>query len=217
MTALLIVLLAAAPDGFSSTPIETLLTRAKDNLHAMGPYRAQLLKRERIRGVLQPAQLILLSIREQPLAVRAEFSDGPAKGRRALYDSEVRSTQMLVREAGLLGVIGSIWLSLSSDLAKRDTNYGMTDVGLTRLIEMAEKQTSSVSRHDEGWDAEHHWCIRFEGASQVTRICFETERGLPVRIERSDASGLFESFEWSAIAPLGDKATEAFSREAADL
>jgi hypothetical protein len=206
-----------------------LLTLADQKLQQLGTYKAKLTKQERVKGKMLPAQVINLVLREQPLAARLDYVEGPSAGRKVLYNSTLRPTQLRLREAGFFKVVGAIWLDVNSSLTRDDTNHPITELGfrfiLNRLRNETEKMKhiEGVKRIDEGLDDQGRWCIRSvappgtQGLYAIdSRVCIDLALGLPTRLEVSDDKGPLESYIYTDVqhAPVGD---DYFTLEAAGL
>ncbi|HEY0093997.1 MAG TPA: DUF1571 domain-containing protein, partial [Archangium sp.] len=108
---------------FSTTPVAVLLDAGKAAAAQMGTYESHVVKYERVSGKLMKPQALHLTVRQTPRAVKLEILDGPAKGRRVVYDSTVKKNELRVREAGVLGLAGAMWLDIHSGLTRSDTNH----------------------------------------------------------------------------------------------
>jgi hypothetical protein len=183
-------------------------TRAAE---ALGTYSATLTKVERVGGEKVGPQKVKIWIQPEPFAVRLMFEDGPGKGRRLLYSSGLRADQLRVREAGLLGMAGALWLNLDSSLTRRDTNHPVTDIGFSALMTLIAKDFADAqaagghTRSDEGRDPAGRTCIRFTApaAAQTyaaeARLCIDAVLGLPTRTEISDREGFLESYVYENV------------------
>ncbi len=212
-----------------ATSVDDLLARGRRTLQGFGVYGARLTKRERVRGDLLPAQVLDLVVRDQPLAARVVFAEGPAKGRKLLYNAELRKDEMRVREAGPLGLF-AIWLSLDSGMARRDTNRSVTDLGFAALLRLLQgdldraRPHGGFARTDEGFDAQGAYCLRFAAPAGATglagdrsRICIDPLLGLPVKSEVWRKGELFESYAFEQIRPRLQVDSDYFTPEAAGL
>lgn len=161
-----------------------------------------------------PAQTIQLTIRERPQAIRAEFVAGPAAGRKVIYDSTVRRDEVRVREAGLLGLAGAVWLGIDNPLTRRDTNHPIVHLGFAPLIALLradfERATrfGGFARQDDGFDREGRYCTRYTAPASATglyakaaRIAVDPEQMLPTRVEVDDAKGPLEVMAYRDVAP----------------
>lgn len=199
---------------FAQATTEVLLDAGKKAAATLGTYQARLVKRERIDGKLLPAQTMQLTVREQPVAIRFEVTDGPSKGRKVVYDATVKKDELRAREGGFLGVAGPIWIGLDSSLARGDTNHPVTDLAMTSILRTLEdcfrqaRPLGGYARKDEGLDAQGRYCTTFTappGGEKLyatrARICIEPALALPVVLEIDDAQGPLERLTFDAIRP----------------
>jgi hypothetical protein len=196
-----------------ATSVDDLLALGRRVLGELGVYGAKLKKQERVKGELLDVQTLQLVVRDQPLAVRALFVDGPAKGRKLLYNAELRQDEMRVREAGFFSVM-AIWLSLDSNLAKGDTNHRVTDMGFGALLRLIGHDAEQVKplggfqRIDEGFNERGAFCMKFvapkgsEGlAGDTSRICVDPALGLPVESAVYKGGELLEKYTFEKVTP----------------
>lgn len=196
----------------SELATDALLDAGEEAVRALGAYSARLVKQERVDGELLPVQTLELVIREDPLAVRILYTGGPPKGRRVLYDATARKGELRVKEPGLLGVVGAVWLDVDSGMTRRDTNHPVTNLGLGPIIRLmkrdfeAAKAFGGLKRHDEGPDARGRHCLVFTAPESAkglyahkTRVCMDAKSLIPAVVEVHDKKGLLETYEWSEV------------------
>lgn len=128
----------------ATLPDEALVSRGREAVRALGIYEAVVTKQERVGGALLPVQKIKVIARPEPFALRLEFLDGPGRGRKAFYSRAIDAERVRVREAGLLGFAGALWIDVTSPLARRDTNHVISEVGLGPLVEMVARDFEAV-------------------------------------------------------------------------
>ena len=204
----------------TDTPQDELIDLGLRAIEQLGTYQYTMVKRERVKGELLPAQDIVTSVREKPFAVRLEYVGGPGKGRRVLYNPEVRKDDFRVREAGFLSIAGALWISLDSSLAKGDSNHTCREAGIGNLLRRfrsdlgRSKQFGGYTVKHEGWDARGHSCSLYTAPNggkgfelAASRICTDLESAIPSKVEGFDASGaMVESYVFSDLSAkdLGD-------------
>lgn len=206
-----------------ATSPQELVALGREGVRRLGSYRARLTKQERVRGEVLPAQTIEMLVRPSPRAFRLEYLIGPKAGRKIIW-TETRPKQMLVREAGLLGLM-SVWLDVDGDLARRDTNHPVTDLGFGPLLDIMATDLARAApygghqRQDEGFDPTGRYCIVFvapRGAAnlyaQRTRLCVDPRLALPVELEVHDRSGFLERYRYANVRPLQTIEPAAFQK-----
>jgi hypothetical protein len=208
---------------------DELIALGREAIRELGVYSARLRKQERVRGRLLDAQVSQITVREAPYAVRMEVVEGPKKGRKVLYNEQLRKGELRVREAGLLGM-KALWLDLDSSLARRDTHHPVTDLGFGPILRHLSRDQALAAplgahrRQDEGFDARGRWCLTFvapPGAENLhalrTRMCLDLLLGLPVELEAHDAHGLLERLELTDVRPNLAPPPDHFSPQAMGL
>ncbi len=209
---------------------DQLVALAQRSLCELGPtYRVKLRKQERVRGALLDPQVMALTVREEPFAVLLDVIDGPAKGRRALYNAQARPAELRAREGGLLGVF-PMWVDINGSLAMRDTNHVVTDLGTGGFLRRFEanfprSRRAGVVRHDLGWDGQGRYCIDYvapPGAKDVyaarNRLCLDASLALPVSSVSTDESGaLTEDIQYSQFEANAQVPANLFTVEGAGL
>jgi hypothetical protein len=228
---LLLLALAGAPADVAHLPEEELVRSALQYLDSAGVYRVTVTKEERIGKKLVGPQVLDMVLREKPYAVRIDVLDGPAKGRRALYNRELRADALRVRDAGLAGALGALWIKTESSLTRDDTNHPMYHLGLRHILEVSVEDLAKAKpyggrkRTDEGLDAKGRYCIRSEAPPQVadssyarsSRTCLDPVTKLPLLVEVYDAVGLLERYSYADFKPHQPVGDDYFTPESAGL
>ena len=142
-------------------------------------YTCWLVKRERIGSELQDQQFAQLNVRcEQkegdevvvPLSVFMRFAKPSAvRDRRILFVDGKNDNEMLVRKGGTL--LGDVQLSLDphGTVARRESNYPITEVGFDQIMERLIDLARHAIQHDPG--AENTKVSFFENAKVGDRAC----------------------------------------------
>jgi len=190
---------------------EVLIASGREAVRKMGAYRARLIKTERIKGEIRPAQTIDILVRPSPHAVRLEFIAGPKSGRRVIWREDNRPSEILVREGGILGLT-SLWLDSSGSLARGDTNHAVSEIGFANLFDVMERDLAkgkSQAGHvwkDLGLDGSGLYQVEFIAApgtrgvyGQRTRFGIDPNLHVPVDIEVFDAQGLLERYQYKNV------------------
>jgi hypothetical protein len=182
-----------------------LVSISRAAVAALNVYEIALVKEERVGSKVLPAQTLRVMMRESPRAARIEFVEGPSKGRKVLYNEQIKKDEMRVKEGGALGLAGAIWIRLDNPLARTDTRRRVTDLGYGPLLAIFEKDLERSaphgghSRKDLGFDARGMWSMELSappGAlgldADRARITLNLVSGLPVEVETHDKGGLLE-------------------------
>ena len=195
----------------ATTPAE-LIVLGREGVRRLGTYRARLLKQERVGGKLLPAQTMEVIVQSSPAAQRLDYVEGPKKGRHVIWTYK-RPTEMLVREAGILG-IASLWIDLSGSLAHGDSNHNVTELGFGPLLDLVSSDLrkgtaqGGLIRRNQGFDGSGCFWMEYTAPpeakglyAQRTRLCVDAKLGLPVKIEVHDTRGFLERYEYSNVRP----------------
>ena len=214
---------------FRSLSLSEVVALGRQSLDSLGVYQARVTREERVHGHLYGPDVIEVIVREKPRAVRLVFVAGEHKGRRALYNAELRSREMLARESGVLGLF-SMWLSLDSSLVRRYSNHSITEVGFGAMIDVMQVEQDKAAlaggyrRTDEGFDGRGLFCMFFAAPPGTQglyatrlRYCVEGKLGLPMKIEVFDDKGRREYVEYQNLQPRLTVGEEFFTPAAVGL
>jgi hypothetical protein len=190
---------------------EALIASGREAVRKLGTYRARLVKTERIKGEVRPAQTIDILVRPSPPAIRMEYIAGPKSGRRVIWRQDKRPGEILVREGGILGLT-SLWLDSAGSLARGDTNHAVSEIGFANLFDVMErdlakgKTQGGHTRKDLGLDANGLYWLEWiapPGAhglyAQRTRMGIDLNLNVPVDVEVYDAQGLLERYQYKNV------------------
>ncbi len=197
---------------------------------ALGVYEIRLVKEERVGAKVLPAQTLRVTMRESPRAVRIEFVEGPSRGRKVLYNEQIKKDEMRVKEGGALGLAGALWLRLDNPIARADTRHPVTDIGYGPLLAFFEKDIARSaphgghSRKDLGFDARGAWSTEFTAPpgsvgleADRARLTFDLASGLPVEVETHDRKGLLEHHRYELLRSRVEVAPDFFLPKAFGL
>jgi outer membrane lipoprotein-sorting protein len=110
-------------------------------------YTALFLLQERVDGELGPAQRLELKFKK-PLKIYLRWLDGKHEGRQALYPAGVDGDELWVRQPLLMGAV-TVSLDPHSPRAKKGSRHAITDVGIGRLLDFINDNTSHSLQHGE--------------------------------------------------------------------
>jgi hypothetical protein len=214
---------------FRSLNVAEIVVLGRQSLASLGVYQARVIREERVRGHLCGPDVVEVTVREKPRAVVLAFVAGEHKGRRAFYSAELRPSEMLARESGILGLF-SMWLALDSSIARRYTNHRITEVGFGAMIDVMQSDQDKAAaaggyhRSDEGFDARGLYCMFFTappGAKGLyaarLRYCIDGQLALPMKIEVFDDKGRSEYVEYQNLQTRLVPGKEFFTPKGAGL
>jgi hypothetical protein len=200
-------------DLMRATPPDALLAMSERAVEALGTYSYLMTKTERVQGDLLPEQVMRVTVRERPFAVRLEFLKGPGTGRIVIFNATTSADQFRVHEAGFLGFLGPLWLPVNSPLARADSKHVITESGLGYVVRRlrselrkARPQGGTQITH-EGWNGQGQFCqlhvmpAEGEGFDAArSRICFDLVSGVPGVVESYDATGaVLEQYAFAEV------------------
>jgi hypothetical protein len=180
-----------------------LIGEARRAYEGVRDYSCLFIKRERIRGVLQPENLIEMKVRSQPFSVYLHWLAPPqTAGQEACYVQGQNNGMMRVHSTGLAGAIGFISLDPRDPRAAQNSRHTITEAGIGNLIERycqrwaAERQIGRTQVRIAEYVYAQRPCTRAEmihpdratGNYMFYRsvVYFDKEWHLPVRVENYD-------------------------------
>lgn len=207
-----------------------LLDISRGVVAELGVYELRLVKEERIGSKLLAPQTVRCTLRESPRAARLEYLEGPAKGRKVLYNAELRQDEMRVKEGGMLGLVGGMWIGLDNPLAKADTRHPVTAIGYGPLLDYLAGELRGSEpfgghvRKDLGVDCRGLFSCEFiapDGAVGLNatraRLTLDLALGLPAEVEAHDRQGLLERYRYELVRRRIDVARGFFEPKAFGL
>jgi hypothetical protein len=170
-----------------------LLAESRKSFEGVRDYVCTLVKRERVRGTLQPEHVMTFAVRNRPFSVLLRWqSPKSVAGQEVCYVAGRNKGMMRVHPVGLAGVVGFVSVDPTDPRALKDNRHPVTEAGLGNLLE-------SVARH---WDLERRWnatVVRIADGEFNHRPCTWVETVHPDR-----AAGTF--YGYRCVLGL-DKAT----------
>jgi hypothetical protein len=184
-------------------------------------YTCLFIKRERLRGQLQPDNLVEMKVRTQPFSVYLRWlAPKDIEGQQACYVAGRNAGQMRVHATGLAGVAGFVSLDLRDPRVMQNNRHTIDEAGIGNLIMRLGRrwEASRGANTTQFRLAEYVYnqrpCVRVEtlhaqhasGGYDVYRtvVYFDKEHRLPVRVENYDwpraggdpAGDLLESYSY---------------------
>jgi hypothetical protein len=180
-----------------------LLGRARQACGDVRDYRCTLTTRERLRGRLQPEQVMAMEVRVRPFAVRLRWQQpGTSAGQQVCYAVGANEGRMRVRPAGYLGaVVGVMSLDPHAPSVRENSRHAITSAGFASMLEefaatwegkVAEVAAVRVANSAvNGTECFQIEVVLSDVGSEWQRAALhiEQESGLPVRVEYHDAEG----------------------------
>ncbi len=197
---------AAAEAPANGSPMDEplrLLAEAKRGYENVRDYTCVLIKRERLRGQIQPENVISMKVRTQPFSVYLRWQQPKAMaGQEACYVVGKNEGKMRVHATGLLGVAGWVSLDPTDERAKKSSNHAITEAGIGNLLarfsrSWEKEKTLNLTRVRIGeYEYNKRRCIRVEAIhpdnhsgqfiSYRSILYFDKETHLPIRVETYD-------------------------------
>lgn len=193
---------AEKPDIDEKHPLFKLLEvayKARKQAEGIDDYECIFAKQEMLGKKLVKTTMNM-KFREKPFSVYLKFQD-LNKGREALYVQGKNSNNLLVREAGIKSVIGTLELAPNDPQVMAENKYPITQIGMKNLLNTIIKQ----------WEAEAEFggvttqkrvgsklptgeaCTVFEAVHEkpfkefkfhTTRLWVEDETGLAIGVQQ---------------------------------
>jgi hypothetical protein len=195
----------AAAAGAANTLDEPLrlLAEARKAYQEVQDYTCVLVKKERMRGQLQPENVISMKVRCEPFSVYLRWQQPKLMANQeACYVTGKNDGKMRVHASGLIGVAGWVSLEPNDERAKKNSNHAITEAGIGNLLarfgKAWEKERAlNLTRVRVGeYDYNKRRCVRVEtmhpnndGGHFVTYrsvMYFDKQTHLPIRVETYD-------------------------------
>ncbi|MFM7150032.1 MAG: DUF1571 domain-containing protein, partial [Gemmataceae bacterium] len=129
-----------------------LLEAAKERYKKMDSYIARLIRREMVKGEMNPEEIILLKFRKNPWSVYLKWLGKEGQGREAIfvqgkYENKIHT---LLAAGDIPFMPGGKRISLSPDsiMVKSATRHPITEAGIGASLEKLEKLIAASERGD---------------------------------------------------------------------
>jgi len=174
--------------------------KARESLAGVKDYTAVFTKREMIGTQLKQATMNL-KLREEPFSVYMLFGK-PYEGREVIYVAEANNNQLKAHDTGVRAVLGgTVSLDIDSDQAMEDNHYPVNMIGLRNMLDRIITQWEAEGKYGEttvryfpnatlGKDVScrviesSHPQPRKQFKFQMTRLFFDKESGMAIRVEQ---------------------------------
>jgi hypothetical protein len=146
-----------------------LLAAASKAYNNVSDYTCTMIKRERIGGDLQPANVIAMMVRADPFSVYLRWQEPKdLVGQEACYVAGKNDGKMRVKATGTLGLLGFVSLDPNDPRTQATSRHSITEAGIGNLLE----------RFRKGWEQEKQW-----GQTQVKVAEYDYNKRRCVRVE----------------------------------
>ena len=180
-----------------------LLAEARKAYQDVRDYSCTMIKKERIRGQLQPENVVSMKVRTEPFSVYLRWQQPKTMaGQEACYVAGKNDGKMRVHATGLLGVAGWVTVDPNDERAKKTSNHAITEAGIGNLLARftrsweKEKDLNLTRVRIGEYDYNKRRCIRVETIHPNNRgnqfvsyrsvLYFDKQTHLPIRVETYD-------------------------------
>jgi hypothetical protein len=178
-----------------------LLAQARQVFQGVQDYSCVLIKRERIRGQLEPDEVITMRVRNQPFSVFLHWQAPRAlAGQEACYVVGRNNNMLRVHSTGLAGVVGWVSLDPRDPRVLEHSRHSITEAGIGNLLDRygqrwEEDRRLNVTQVNVGnYVYNQRTCRRVEMIHPPggpftfhrSRVYFDAENHLPIRVENYD-------------------------------
>ncbi len=192
----------------------SLIEEAQSELGGVQNYQVLMKRQERVRGKLLDEELILLSVRREPFAVRLEWPDGVNQGREVIYDTADPLGVMHISLGRTLIPMPPMRIKPDSPMARKMSKHPITEAGLSAMLETLQGQVEALHQSDptigdftigapESRPESNDWVIPVvrqapDGESWVMLLDADTK--IPEHLEGTDADGnLIERIQFEEL------------------
>jgi hypothetical protein len=188
----------------AASPVDAplqLVAAANQSFQEVRDYTCLFIKKERLRGQLQPENLIDMKVRSQPFGVYLRWLAPKAlEGQEACYLGG--NSTMRVHSTGVLGVAGFVTLQLNDPRATQNSRHTINEAGIGNLLKRLserwelERQLNKTEVRIADYNYNQRPCTRVEMIhpdarsgqfdSYRTVVYFDKASHLPVRVEKYD-------------------------------
>lgn len=192
--------------GSATSALETVLQlagAARQSFQSIHDYTCLMIKQERIRGQLEPENVIEMKMRSQPFSVYLHWL-GPNSlaGQEACFVAGRNNNMMRVHPTGLKGAFGFLSIPANDPRVMEHSRHTITEAGLGNLIDRLTQCWLMDQRYNKAqvniaeYQYDKRRCIRAETIRPErtgggccyhrTVVYFDKDHHLPVRVELYD-------------------------------
>jgi hypothetical protein len=180
-----------------------LLDEARKAYKDLKDYSCTLIKREQVKGKLQPENVINMKVRKEPFSVILSWqAPRDLAGQEAAYVAGRNKGMMRVNPKGVAGIFGWQNIAVDDPRVMEHSRHLITEAGIGNLIErfakgyMADSKTQTVKVGLADYDYDKRKCIGIEtihadpkpGSGEYYRclLYLDKQTHLPIRCECYD-------------------------------
>ncbi len=180
-----------------------LIAAGREAYRGIHDYQCLFVKRERIRGQLQPENLIEMRVLTQPFSVYLRWlSPQSSAGQEACYVAGRNNGMMRVHSTGLAGVVGFVSIDLRDPRATQTSRHSISEAGIGNLLDRygqrweMERRLNGTQVRTAEYMYNQKRCTRVEtlhpdrGGGQYSFyrsiVYFDQATHLPIRVENYD-------------------------------
>lgn len=174
-----------------------LVADARAKLDGLKNYQLKVSGQERVGGVLKDPDVMIMSIRREPKAVRLEWREGPQKGREVIYVADKNGGLIHINMADSLIPVPRMSLSPTSPLVIKNGRHPINEAGFDQVIknlELALKPVPGTPQAKAKVSYEglktvkplakpHQLVVRVTPTGEVWNVYFDPDTKLPALVE----------------------------------
>ena len=197
--------------------LQKVLATARDRLDALSTYQVNITRVERVGGLMQAEEEVVLNIRRKPKAVRLEWAKGPNKGREVIYSAALNDRMMYVNSGNSALPIPRMSIPVDSPLALRNSRHPISEAGfdtiLDNLFKFLEPKTAAVASDGKliykgidrpgGLDQPCHLVERVTPKGETWQVYLDTRTLMPAMVSAVQTSSgeLIERYIYRNLRP----------------
>lgn len=197
--------------------LQNVLATARDRLDALSTYQVNITRVERVGGLMQAEEEVVLNIRRNPKAVRLEWAKGSNKGREVIYSAAINDRMMYVNSGNSALPIPRMSIPVDSPLALRNSRHPITEAGfdtiLDNLFKFLEPKTAAVAsdgkliykgiNRPRGLDQPCHLVERVTPKGETWQVYLNTQTLMPAMVSAIQTSSgeLIERYIYRNLRP----------------
>jgi hypothetical protein len=191
-----------------------ILAQAVAKLARLDTYQVKMQRRERVGGVVQPEEDILLSIKRKPKAVRLEWIEGSSKGREVIFSPALDAKMIYVHQPAAAVIAPSVKIAVDSPLVMKNSRHTIAEAGFETILANLEKSQQAAApgkpgaasqeykglEKATGVDRPSHHFIRRTASGETWNIYLDPRSMLPRLVVAANSQGdLLERYVYSDI------------------